>query len=55
MKAARRYGVISEPELKSTFIVSEDNFVLMGSDGLFDAINYSDAINFIKRHPHHDA
>ena len=52
MKAVRKYGVISEPEISCRYIAFEGNFIVMGSDGLFDALNKSDIINFVAKHQH---
>lgn len=41
-KAARKYGVISEPEVKTFNLCYEDDYIILGSDGLFDFVKDMD-------------
>ena len=50
MKALRRFGVISEPEISTRYLSFEGAFIVMGSDGLFDAMNKNDIVNFVIKH-----
>ena len=36
--ASRKYGVTSDPETKIFHLSSEDDFIILGSDGLFDHV-----------------
>ena len=37
------------PEVNCVELGSEDEFVLVGSDGLWDSVTSSEAVNFIKK------
>jgi serine/threonine protein phosphatase PrpC len=45
-KAARKFGVISEPDIKTFNLSYEDDFLVIGSDGLFDVMKDSE-ISFL--------
>ena len=47
-KAARKFGVISEPDIRAVSLTYEDDFIIIGSDGLFDALKDSE-ISFLVR------
>lgn len=47
-KAARKFGVISEPEIRTFNLNYEDDFIIMGSDGLFDFMKDSE-LSFLVR------
>lgn len=48
-KAARKFGVISEPEIKTVSLTYEDDFILLGSDGLFDCLKDSDLSLLVRK------
>jgi protein phosphatase 2C len=48
-KAARKFGVISEPEIRSVSLTYEDDFLVLGSDGLFDVMKDSEVSFFVRR------
>jgi serine/threonine protein phosphatase PrpC len=47
-KAARKYGLISEPEIKNIRLTYEIDFIILGSDGLYDFMKDSE-ISFVVR------
>ena len=48
-KAARKYGLISEPEIKNIRLTYEIDFLLMGSDGLFDYMKDNEVSYFVRK------
>jgi serine/threonine protein phosphatase PrpC len=47
--ASRKYGVTSEPETKIFHLSSEDDFIILGSDGLFDYVKDSELCAWVRR------
>jgi serine/threonine protein phosphatase PrpC len=41
--------VISEPEIKTVSLTYEDDFLVVGSDGLFDVMKDSEVSFFVRR------
>lgn len=48
-KAARKFGVISEPEIRALSLTYEDDFIILGSDGLFDCLKPSELSFAVRR------
>ena len=45
---AHSIGVISEPEIIESYLLKEDKFVIVGSDGLWEFISSDDVVNMVK-------
>jgi serine/threonine protein phosphatase PrpC len=48
-KAARRYGLISTPEVSQIKLTSDEEFIVIGSDGLFDFFEDQDICRFVRK------
>ena len=47
---ARKVGLISDPEISAIEICPpQDEFIVIGSDGLFDFMNTGEVIGFVKK------
>lgn len=46
---AERGPLIAEPELKLTTLTSEDEFFIIGSDGIWDVFSSQNAVDFARR------
>ena len=44
-----REKIISQPDVISEILSKDDEFLLLASDGLFDAITSQQAVNFVRR------
>ncbi len=47
--ASRKYGVISESETKIFHLNPDDDFVILGSDGLFDHVKDNELCAWVRR------
>ena len=45
--AAKKVGVISEPEVKEKILTSEDKFVIIGSDGIWQYLSNEEAVDIV--------
>lgn len=48
-KAARKYGVISEPDIKNIRLTEAADFLVMGSDGLYDYMKDNEISFFVRK------
>ena len=48
-KAARKYGLISEPDIKNVRLTYEADFIVVGSDGLFDVMKDTDISFWVRQ------
>jgi len=47
-KNLRQYGVIAEPECVTVCLEARDQFLLLGSDGVFDVVSNQEAVDLVK-------
>ena len=45
--AAKRVGLISEPEVQNLQLTQQDQFIIIASDGVWDVCNSSEAVGFV--------
>jgi serine/threonine protein phosphatase PrpC len=43
----KQSGLIAEPELKSIEVTTDDKFLIMACDGLWDVLTHAKAVNFV--------
>lgn len=47
---AKKIGLISEPEIEGLELNHHDNFIVIGSDGLWDVMSSAEVVGFIAQH-----
>jgi len=47
---AKKIGLISEPEIECLDLTPHDNFIVIGSDGLWDVMSSAEVVGFIAQH-----
>ena len=48
-RVARKYGIISEPHISCTKLKFEEEFLLLGTDGLFSHVTDQDLVSIINQ------
>lgn len=48
-RAAKKYGVTSQPDIKTFQMTYEDQYIILGSDGLYDFMKDQDINYFMKK------
>ncbi len=52
--AAKKIGLISEPEIQHIELTPFDSFICIGSDGIWDVMSSAECIGFVIQHAHRD-
>jgi len=47
---AKKIGLISEPEIESLDLTPHDQFIVIGSDGLWDVMSSAEVVGFVAQH-----
>jgi len=47
---AKKIGLISEPEIESLDLTPHDQFIAIGSDGLWDVMSSAEVVGFVAQH-----
>ena len=50
--AAKKIGLISTPEIQHIELTTNDEFIVMASDGVWNVMRSAEAVGFIKSHLH---
>jgi len=45
--AAKKVGLISDPEVQTLELTQQDQFIIIASDGVWDVCNSSEAVGFV--------